>query len=298
MISWFRRQEWAAQGSQGRRADPGKGAWYDRATAVQAQSNPDILCQHWGAKPCALEPQVLPGSALGVSAPSGCQSKGSCVQGHRAGRGFLSQPLHDPESMAEPSQAGQTRCLLSLIAALCLSQSGSWLLPLHRIVSSHSRAPTGLTAFPLRLAAQLSLTSSLLPLTSQRHLLSLPPPIHSDFPFFSHHLTVLPCIIFCTEVQKAVGLHCGDTKVGCLLERLPSIPFTLSLLQRSRLCLHPGGDERAQSPAGQWQHCAAESSCVWLPPRSSSAEHRAREGCPSAPLHAPHWAKSGRRWRD
>lgn len=54
MISWFRRQEGAALGSQGRRADPGKGAWYDLATAAQAQSNPGILCQFWGAKPLHL----------------------------------------------------------------------------------------------------------------------------------------------------------------------------------------------------------------------------------------------------
>lgn len=136
---------------------------------------------------------------------------------------FCPSPCTTLHLWQEISQPGQTRCLLSLIAALCLSQSGSWLLPLHRIVSSHSPAPTGLTAFPLRLAAQLCLTGSALPLASQRHLLSLPPPIHSDFPFFS--LTVLLYIIFCTEVQKAVGQHRGDTKVGCLLQRLPSIPF-------------------------------------------------------------------------
>lgn len=149
------------------------------------------------------------------------------MQGHRVGRGFCPSPCMTLHPWPETSQPGQTCCLLSLIAALCLSQSGSWLLPLHRIVSSHSPAPTGLTAFPLRLAAQLCLTGSALPLASQRHLLSLPPPIHSDFPLFSHHLTVLPYIIFCTEVQKAVGLRHGDTKVGRLLQRLPSIPFTL-----------------------------------------------------------------------
>lgn len=135
--------------------------------------------------PCTLEPQVLPVSALGASAPVGCQWKGSLCRGTEQAGAFCPGPCTTLSPWQETSQPGQTRCLLSLIAALCLSQSGSWLLPLHRIVSSHSPAPTGLTAFPLQLTAQLSLTGSVLPLTSQRHLLSLPPSYSfAFFPFF------------------------------------------------------------------------------------------------------------------
>lgn len=121
-----------------------------------------------------------------------------------------------------------------------MSQSRSWLLPLHHIVSSHSPAPTGLTAFPLRLSAWLCLTGSVSPLASQHSLLSFPPPLNSDFLFFSPPPSVLPYAAFCTEVQEAVGLHRGDTKMGCPIQRLASVPFTLSSMLLGR-----GGPNRA-----------------------------------------------------
>lgn len=50
--------------------------------------------------PCTLEPQVVPGSALGASAPLGVPVEGQLCAGPQSRQGDLPQPLHNPASMA------------------------------------------------------------------------------------------------------------------------------------------------------------------------------------------------------
>lgn len=167
-----------------------------------------------GQSPCALELPVLPASAPGAPAPvRGASQRGAVCRGTEQAVGFCPSPCTTLRPwQKETSQAGQTCCLLSLIAALCMSQSGSWLLPLHRIVSSHSPSPTGLTAFPLQLTAQLCLTGSVLPFASQRHLLSLPPPIHSVFLFLATTLLFSLILSFAWKSKKQWGCTVGTRR--------------------------------------------------------------------------------------
>lgn len=157
-----------------------------------------------------------------LSAFSRCESKRGCAEGHGAGSMFLHQLLREPASEAKRDFPAWADMLspLSLIAALHrapVSHNGIWLLPLHRTVSSHSPAPTGLTVFPLQLAARLCLTGSVSPLTSQHCVISFPPPLPSDFLVFIPCPCVLPYAVFCTEVHSTVGLQRRDAKVGCPL---------------------------------------------------------------------------------
>lgn len=296
LISWFRRQEGAAQGSQGRRADQGKGAWYDHATVVQAPSNPDILCQCWRAKHLHLG---VTGTASncpwGFCPPWGASRKGAVWRGTEKAGGFCPSTLTTLCPCQETSQPGQTHCLLSLIAALSLSQSGNWPFPSIALSLPTAQLPWGSQLF----LSGLQPSSATLALSYPSHLRV----ICSPFPLLFNQIflflaTTLLCSLISSFAQKS------KKQWGCTVE-LPAPeasihPLHLVVcvvgLQRSWFCL-PGGDERAQSPAGQWQHCAGESSSVWLSLWSTAAEHREGEWCPSAPLHAPHWAKSGRRWR-
>jgi len=230
----------------------------------------------WRAKSPASRrksPQVAAEPALGAFGPLGVRAEGGLYGGAWSRQRVSAPALREPASVADGGfQPGQTRCLLSLIAAsrrARLSQSGSWLLPRRRIVSSHRPAPAGLTAFPLRLPAQLCLARSVLPLASQCHLLSFSPPLRLDFPFFSPHSSVLPYTIFCTKVQKAVGLHRGDAKLGCPLRRLASIPFTSS----SALPGH-GGPNRACLVGMRGALCG--------PGRTIAALCRRKRLCPAA----------------
>lgn len=120
---------------------------------------------------------------------------------------------------------------------------------------------------------------------------ALPSPSYSfSFPFFSYHLTVFPYIIFCMEVQKAVGLHCGDTKVGSLLRRLASISFTLlSVLLGCRgpgcACLVGMRGPRAQLDNGSTvPEKAALSGCHCGPHPLSTGEGKGVPPCPCMPL--------------
>lgn len=188
----------------------------------------------------------------------------------------------------QSSQPGQTRCLLSLIAALRrapVSQNGTWLLPLHRIVSSHSPAPAGFTAFPLQLPDRLCLAGSVSPLTSQHCLLSFPPLLHSNFPFFIPCPSVLPYVVFCTKVHSTVGLQRRDAKVSCPLWRLASISFTLS----SVLMGH-GGPKHACLVGMRGALCGPG---AWLDNGSTVLEKAALSGCCCALHPLSMWEGNG-----